>query len=84
MQIDITDCFTAYQLDRAARLIAARAKRLGITTGELLTTQLHEIVMDEAGVRWTSGITEDVTASAEARADAAALARDEAQPVGVE
>lgn len=84
MQIDITACFTADQLDHASRLIAARAKRLGITTGELLTTQLHEIVMDEAGVRRYDVIDESLTASAEARADAAALAREEAQPVVVE
>jgi hypothetical protein len=74
MQIDITTCFAANQLDHASRLITARANRLGITTGQLLTTQLHEMVADEAGVRWTSGITEEVTAAAEARADAVSLA----------
>jgi len=66
MQIDITPCFSADELDMAVRLITARATRLGVEPGVLLTTQLREMVMDEAGVRWE--ITEEATAAAENRA----------------
>ena len=83
MQIDITTCFPVDQYSAATRLIESRAKRLGVEPGVLLTTQLLEMVADEAGVRWPSAITEEVTAAAEDRADKAEKDRkkDKAEPV---
>lgn len=58
--------FAAGAFARCLRLITARASRLGVEPGALLTTQLREMVMDEAGVRWA--LTEEATAAAEERA----------------
>lgn len=79
MQIDITPCFSADELDMASRLITARASRLGVEPGALLTTQLREMVMDEAGVRWA--LTEEATAAAESRAaDVVAKVKADKEP----
>lgn len=80
MQIDITPCFSSDELDMAVRLITARAARLGIEPGALLTTQLREIAMDEAGVRRYDLITEEATAAAEARSAEAVASREAQAP----
>ena len=76
MQIDHAPSFTPDELPTASRLLAARAKRLGIDPGLLLRAAIRDLVFDEAGR--PDELTADAAERAEHRADAAQVAREEA------
>lgn len=74
MHTDLTPCFTADELPLATRLLATRATRLGVEPGLLLRAAIRDLVFDEAGR--PAELTVSVVESAETRADAAQLVRD--------
>lgn len=74
MKIDLTPCFTPEELPFAERLLATRSKRLDIAPGLALRAAIRDLVFDEAGR--PDELTVSVVESAETRADAAQLARD--------
>ena len=74
MQIDTAPAFSEAELPLADRLLAARALRLGVAPGDILRPALRDIAFDEAGR--PDELSEAYVAAAEARAAAAAKARE--------